>query len=473
MERRALPGAALALFSLLGAATSTSIAAPVGRTDADSLQPLASAVVQASTSVPGSASLAATSQPPWNPSEPISSRRPWEQVLLFPGRIVSLPLVALGVIADKTLLYVEETAFVQRAAVFGETVSKRFGISPQLAKLGDRTGLGIRVEARAPFFGGAIRNLVTVAHSASTRHYHLTEVRALGQPMAIDYAYEWRPQERFYGIGMDATEDSLANYAAQSEHVRVRYLHGWNRDTPESDPRTEFAAWIGPRTLITRTGREPGKPSIEQYFPADVATTLNRRLEQLTYGMRFASDWRVGVPHWSSGWRVLIQAERFDRPLEWLALRSARGDGAQFTRTTLEAETGISFLRDPRTLRLMGRVVDQGITSNADRMMVADLMSLGGREGLSGFAPGRFHDVDLMLLRLSYVFPLVRRLEIELHTDAGGVFPNVWEDASWGDLEHCFGIALRGRTKSTPLGSIGVDVSRETARIRYTLGRVE
>ena len=41
------------------------------------------------------------------------------------------------------------------------------------------------------------------------------------------------------------------------------------------------------------------------------------------------------------------------------------------------------------------------------------------------------------------------------------------------DLEHSFGVALRPRLETAPLGAIGVDWSKETVRIRYSLGGVE
>src|SRR5205085_2183159 len=46
--------------------------------------------------LPVADSLAATADPPWNPPSAMPPRRPWEQAVLLPGRIVSLPLVGVG-----------------------------------------------------------------------------------------------------------------------------------------------------------------------------------------------------------------------------------------------------------------------------------------------------------------------------------------------------------------------------------------
>src|SRR6185436_8170941 len=141
------------------------------------------------------------------------------------------------------------------------------------------------------------------------------------------------------------------------------------------------------------------------------------RLENFVYGGRYASDWRIGMPHWSEGWRMVAELERFDKPVSWLTLHTTDAS-AQFTRARLELETGVSKMRDPRSIRVLGRIVDQTISNNRDRTQLYDLSTLGGRFGLWGFGPGRFHDIDLVLGRVSYVFPLMRRMEMDFHFEA-------------------------------------------------------
>jgi len=119
------------------------------------------------------------------------------------------------------------------------------------------------------------------------------------------------------------------------------------------------------------------------------------------------------------------------------------------------------------------RVVDQGVTSGEERFLVADMATLGGSAGLAGYDLGRFHDLDLLLMKVTYIFPLVRRLELETHGEWGSVYHDVWGDARPGTLRNSFGFALRGRLDQQSFGAVGMDFSRETARVRVTLGRVE
>jgi hypothetical protein len=77
-----------------------------------------------------------------------------------------------------------------------------------------------------------------------------------------------------------------------------------------------------------------------------------------------------------------------------------------------------------------------------------------------------------MVGRLTYIFPAGRYLEWDLHTELGGVMSRL-ENARVADFENSYGVALRFRTGSRPVGSVGVDWSHETTRFRFSVGGVE
>ena len=419
--------------------------------------------------------LGPSTAPPWNPPHVIQRRRVWEHVLLLPGRVATLPISLLGRATDHSLLWVESTALITKVGFVARALPEKAGIhvKPSAPELGDHVGISGSVTATTSFLGGHLKNFLTVSHAASQRHYHDTQIGILGTSN-IEYEHLWRPEERFYGFGMQGTrEEDVSDYAVHMEQVRFDYAFRWNRHVETPRPRTEVVLWLGPRTTYTRKGHDPGKPSIDLAFPDVAAPLVDHRFEQLVYGGRFASDWRQGATHWNKGWRVLVEVERYDKVPSYLTDRVPGDPGAQFTRTTLEMETGASFLRDPRTLRFMGRLVDQGITSGREHMLLSDYALLGSRAGLGGFQAGRFHDVDLLLGKVTWVFPLVRRLELEIHGEAGAVFPDVWRDARIDRFERSFGFAMRGRTNGRTFGAVGLDFSRESTRFRYTLGDPE
>lgn len=420
-----------------------------------------------------SSGLEASSEVPWNPPGPISRRRGWEQAVLLPGRIISLPLAGLGYLTDQALGYIEANNLLVRVPFESRSFSERAGFSVKPAHLGSGSGLGGTLAMHSPFLSGTLKNRIRADFSMTLSQYNRTLVAVQGRPARLQYGYDWRPEERFHGVGVATVEDSATTYALQSEYVRGSVRWAWNRDTENAPPRTEVNIWAGPRTSVTRTGRKPSTLSYDERFPALAASTLDHRVEHLIYGGSFSSDWRAGQERWEQGWRVKVQGERYDRPIPLTALRIGRTRGAQFTRLVYETETGFSFMRDPRTVRFMVRVMDQSITSDGHRFLPSDMATLGGREGLAGYPNGRFHDTDLLLTRISYVYPIVRRLELDLHSEWGGVYSNVWADPRLGTLKNSFGVALRGRRREGPLGSFSLDFSRETMQVRLTLGGVE
>src|SRR6185436_7379354 len=308
-------------------------------------------------------SLKASTAPPWNPPGAINARRPWEQVVLFPGRVVSLPLVGLGFLTDAAMLNLERTDLLTKISFTAKQFSERSGISVRPAHIETRTGVGGALVVGTPFLGGALRNRIKAETDITHREYHQTTLSMLGRPARLDYSYAWSPEERFYGVGFGTPEDNASAYAWQTEAVRGSFRWAWNRDDENSPPRTELNGWIGPRTAVTRTGRDQRVLSWDERYPEIAAPTLNRRVEHLIYGASFQTDWRTGVHRWTEGWRVKVSGERYDRPQPLTALKIGRPTGAQFSRFVAETEAGFSFMRDPRTVRFLVRVVDQGVTS--------------------------------------------------------------------------------------------------------------
>jgi hypothetical protein len=417
-------------------------------------------------------SLGATSEVPWNPPRAMPRRNGWERAVLLPGRIASLPLAGLGYVTDRSLLKIEQhprfasglptpPAGVRRTVSFG------------LAKLGDLTGPGGFVALHRNLLHGPTASHVAAEYSASVLHYNRTRLTWSGRPLSLQYGYEWRPQDRLYGIGNGTSADSASDYGGQDEFVSGAMTWRPNGAHGEARPPLEATLWVGSHSRVTRTGRGSDEVSYETRFPALGDATLNQTVENLVYGVQLLQDRRAGTPHWSRGWRALVSAERFDAPIHALALRSGSSGGLQFTRYQAEFEAGVSFMRDPRTLRLFVRIADQEAGPNRDRMQLSDYSMLGGHAGLYGFSPGRFHDLDLMLTRFAYLFPLSRYFEMNVHTEWGAVYRDLWSGLRLDTLHHSYGFALHLRMKDVSRGAIGMDFSREGGRVRYSLGSSE
>jgi len=418
----------------------------------------------------GDDSLAASRDVPWNPPEKLPRRRAWEQAVLLPGRIVSLPLSGLGYLGERGLETVEHDPRLMHGAATPDSVARLFVL--HTPRLGDHAGLGGAIEVRHQLVQGRLQNSLSAEYAATLRRYNRTLFTWEGRPASLQYGYEWRPEDRFYGFGNGTRKQAISDYALQGEFVRAMLTYPTYRGHGTIAGPSRVQLWAGPSSRVLRRGREDGQVSIEERFPGLRATTLDRRVDNLVYGASLVHDQRRGSPHWTRGWRALASAERWDRPVRALALHSAEPAGAQFTRFQGEAETGWSFWRDPRSVRLLGRFTGVRVTSGADRLLPADYSLLGGQAGLLGFGSGRFRDLDALLLRLSYVFPLERFLEMDLHSEWGEVGPDLAADATLRGLHTSAGVSVRPRDDSRPRASAGLDFSREGVRLQFALGGV-
>ena len=422
-----------------------------------------SSLAAPSASADSTTDLRPTSSVPWNPPRAVSNHETWEQVLNAPLTLVSLPFRALGALTEAGLLRVQEDRLVPRVQ-YGIAVTRKSGINLGPADLGVRPGFGAALTYAPPRSRGWLR----ASLAGTFRRYHGERVELGPRWLFASYGHDWRPQEPFYGIGAQARESDVSNYAMRADQAELQA-----RLRAGSRVRREVGAWIGARQSVLRSGREAGRPTLETTFPQVAAGTLEIPQYHWIVGARAALDTRSGRPHWSRGWRLEAGAERFAPQQGGIRVFSGDDDSPGFRRFTLAGQVGWSFMRDPRTLRLSGRVVDVEPFDQARPPAPFDLPHLGSSAGLAGFEPGRFHGLDLLLVKLDYIFPLVEYAELELSAEVGAVSGDVWRETRVDRLERSYGVLIRPRTHRVPLGAFGVCWSREGARVRYSLGGVE
>lgn len=419
----------------------------------------------AALSAPDSAaSLAPTHAVPWNPPRPAPAHEPWEAALNAPLTLASLPVRLVGAGLESGLLRVQEDLWIPKVMVF-LSFDPPWGIGARPAGLGDRTGTGGALTLEPPPLRGWLR----ASLEGSTLRYGRGHVELGGRAAFVSYTHDWRPQEPFFGTGMDARAGDVSNYS-----LRVRRAEARVRLAGGSSLRHELGAWAGERRSVLRRGRDSERPSLEQVFPQLAQAQFDAAQDHAYAGAGLALDTRGGRPHWSHGWRLAGRAEYYGHPLAGRGvLFAGRAASPAFGRTELSAVTGVSFRRDPRTLRLSARVVDTHAIDATQPPALFDLATLGGSAGLAGFEPGRFRGMDLALARLEYVFPLAQHSELALSGELGGVYDSVWRGARLDGAEASYGAWFRLRTEQAPVVAVGLDWSRETVRFGFSLGGVE
>ncbi len=460
------PHVLIALTIAMPLPVSAAGAWPSDARPAPAFHALVAATAEAFPDSAATADLGPTHAPPWNPPRVLTGETGWETALRLPGRVVSLPLVALGAATRSGLLVLESSNVVPKLAVVF-AAAPTIGLTAAPASLGDHTGTGVTV-ALVP---RPTRRHLRAEWSGSTRKYTRAGVELDAGLAAASYHEEWRPQEHFFGAGMASRTDDEAIFASHARHAGVRL--GWPAAAAGS-ARVRVGAEAGLREAVTRIAHpDGGEARLAEVDPALASALDDQQVEHLVWGLDGTLDGRSGRPHWARGVRVSGSFERFDAPPGELALGGRDRAGARFTRSTVEAEGGASFGRDPRTLRLLVRVTDTHVSAGDAPFLLGDLESLGGSAGLWGYQSRRFQGLDLALARLTYVFPLEQYVELEVHAETGGVYDALSQDLVPRTLKHSFGVALRPRVVKGVLGMVGVDVSPEGSRLRFSIGGVE
>lgn len=423
-------------------------------------------------------SFAPSTAPPWNPPHPAPRYEMWEHVLHVPGRIVTLPFSVLGLGLQAGLLKLEDKGVLH----YGNSPSASKGSNGVIigpASLGDRTGFGGRISL--PPVPPA--HWMRLDFSGSTLRYDATRLLLFKSVLGAELLQDWRPQEQFFGPGLQTRAADRTDYAVQRAEVRALLvwppLHSITRRDTTIARNSRFEnhgftseAWLGSRTTVIRRGHESGTPSFDTRFPA-FADQRDARTDQLRWGALLRWDGRGGVPHHAHGTLFEAVADRLDSPIEALALTSGQTVATPSTRITLSGETNFSIMRDPRTLRLSGRISHLETGHGGGIVLLPDLARLGGDAGLPGYDVGRFTDRDLVLGAADYIFPLEAYAEFDVHAELGGVYPDVRHDAKLRTLKPSYGAYLRARGPGSVMGRIGVAFSPETTRLEFSLGASE
>jgi hypothetical protein len=467
VTRRCLPVLLMVTIAAWTSHATAATEAPGARSGSAIAQaPAGTSASPASNSDSADDDLQASAAPAWVPPRPVSASEPPEYFLRLPVRIVALPLSALGWAAEHTAGFVEERQIVPRfAGALDGIFIPHVGLSVGAPHLGPGVGLGLAARLHPSAFG----EMFFAELSGSTRKYSRALIALHRGPATVHYENDWRPRDPFFGFGPSSSDDSVSSYAWRQQRYQLTLAYP-PLGSGRSEVKLGVSAWVGPREITIRHGKLDR--SFEQVFPS-LTGLLDSRQEHFVYGMRIARDLRGGVPHWNGGYVVEARAERFDKAIDALTIRSANTVAPQFTRISVGGQTAASFSRrNPRTLRATARAVMTESVRGSASMLMPDLASLGADDGLASLDLGRFRDRDLLYGALMYIIPLSSPLELEFHAESGGVFPKL-KEARLSLFRESYGFSLRPRTPTRLLAAIGADWSPGAFSIRYKLGGVE
>jgi Omp85 superfamily domain len=236
------------------------------------------------------------------------------------------------------------------------------------------------------------------------------------------------PQEDFYGIGPDSSEDARSNFALRDTFVRV---------TPAVRRGYLTAAVnLGYLDPSVGSGTDTRMPSTDEIFGPEEVPGLDA---QPAYGViepfvEFATFDRAINDR--AGGRYRLSFTRYDD----------RDFGQfSFSRWDVDLRQFIPFLHDTHTLALRAWASSSD-PAEGDTVPFYLQPTLGGAYSLRGFRTFRFRDRSALLLQAEYRWRINEFVEGALFYDTGAVAPELGDI---GKLEGDYGFGLRAGARGT------------------------
>ena len=252
------------------------------------------------------------------------------------------------------------------------------------------------------------------------------------------------PQEDFYGIGPDSSEDDRSNFALRDTFVRV---------TP-AVRRGYLTAGVNLGYLDPSigSGTDTRMPSTDEIFaPEDVPGLQNQpAFAVLEPFVEFATLDRAIDDR--SGGRYRVSFTRYDdRDL----------DQFTFNRWDVDLRQFITFVHDTRTIALRAWASSSD-SSGGNTVPFYLEPTLGGSYSLRGFRTYRVRDRAALLLQAEYRWRINEFITGALFYDTGAVGPELGEI---GKLERDYGFGFRAGSRSTVAFRLDVAFGGEGTRI--------
>jgi hypothetical protein len=325
-------------------------------------------------------------------------------------------------LVEKVRRYVEDNPIVKKLE--GD------GFYPRFGGLGSGSGLagGGGYRQHAPWA------YVDVSVLGSTKAYRGIDARARWVQTAsqsfevwTNLAFRNNTQDDFYGLGMDASEDSRVDYGIRSTDVGARAI-GRVR------PWLRIGADLGYFMPSVRHGRDDNLPSIEQVFNDVTAPGLARQPDFLHQGVFAEIDSRdaAGFPHRGGLYRTAYSFWN-DRTFNEYDFRRFDIEGSQF------------FTVAPKDVVAVRLALAYANNKPGDRVPFYLLPYVGGGDTVRAFGEFRFRDENAGTFNVELRHRVHKMVHVAGFVDWGKV-ANDWQDINLRDLKRAYGFGVRAGT---------------------------
>ncbi len=367
---------------------------------------------------------------------------------------LKLPFRLLGTGLDKGLQKAERGHVLVQAQDLQESLRSK-GYEPLFGGLGTGAGFSFGVNiSRKHFLGTAARLDIPVQYS--TNGYAGLGAR-LTFPLlkddrlflATEFEYQDRPQEDFFGIGPDSSEEDRTNFELEKRSFKV---------TLGSNLRKGLRAGIhgGLVNANVGAGTDNRFPDLQDRFNPALLPGAQFGAELVSAGAGLEWDYRNNPADPTRGgiWRV-----------EVTYFRDTDSQDFRFMRYSIDTAHYIP-LSDEHVVavRALGIFNEERGGSSVPFFMKA---VLGGKDTMRGFREFRFYDDAALLFSAEYRWRIWKFADAVLFVDEGQVAPDV-DTLGIGRFRNSHGIGFRFKGKRSQLFRVDVGHSNEGWRVNFS-----
>ncbi len=259
--------------------------------------------------------------------------------------------------------------------------------------------------------------------------------------------FESRPDNVFYGLGRDAS-DERSRYYARTSRAELAYQMPWVRSSRarvgvelrqvdlDGDRRCCDAPSVDDQVAAGVFDAPPGMNQVFDVASQSLELVLDNRYPRFPEELELASDY-VTPP--GNGARLALRGRVSELMDQSLAPDRALADGWVHYGASLGGYYDASG--EQRSLSATA-IVDFVDPVGSGEVPITDLISLGGERPLRGFLANRFVDRSAAALRLEYRWPIAVWLDGSLTYEAGSVFGRHLSGFDLGDMRSSFGFGL-------------------------------
>lgn len=277
-------------------------------------------------------------------------------------------------------------------------------------------------------------------------------VRRSNTVFFVDFQHRRFPQERFWGLGPDSSNENRSNYRLNSTSVSLIGGYKFNR-------LMALAGGAGVVRPDLSAGTDDRYPTTQEIFDDIAAPGLDRQTDflRLATVLYFNYQDTPGNPH--KGGIVGIFYSRFDE---------IDGNEFDFNRFAIDARHYIPLGSKQRTLALR-LLKTNDIPDGGSRVPFYMMNTLGGSRMLRGYPDYRYRDANLFYISTEYRWEPAPALEFALYYETGKTYAD-GRGFDFRDLSKNFGAGVRIKGPTGTFMRLDISRGNEGTRLQFAFG---